>query len=70
MCSSSEACACVAGGVGGILGRLPELTLPQLPAPFRPPARARSSSFEVLFLDAGLRITRGDRGELRVFTRA
>ena len=60
----------MAGGVGGILGRLPELTLPQLPAPFRPPARTRSSSFEVLFLDEGLRITRGDRGELRIFTRA
>ncbi len=56
--------------MGGVLGRLPELTLPQLPEPFRPQARMRSSSFEVIFLDAGLRITRGDRGELRVFTRA
>ncbi len=56
--------------MGGVLGRLPQITLPQLPEPLRPPARARSSSFDVAFLDGGVRVTRGDRGELRVFTRA
>ena len=52
-----------------MLGRLPEFTLPQLPEPFKPSRSQRSSNFEVVFLDADLRITRGDRGELRVFVR-
>lgn len=62
--------ACVdAGGPNGILGRLPEVTIPQLPEGLRPPRDARSSTFEVLYLDEDLRISRGNRGELRVFLR-
>ncbi len=37
------------------------------PPPFRHPRR--SATFDVVFLDAGLRVTRGDRGELRVYAR-
>ena len=55
----------LAGGLGGVLSRLPELTLPQLPEPLQPSRRMRSSTFEVIYLDADLRVTRGDRGELR-----
>lgn len=58
-----------AGGLGGVLGKLPELTVPQLPEPLKPSRSMRSSTFEVLFLDDDLRVTRGDRGELRVFVR-
>ncbi len=52
-----------------MLGKLPELTVPQLPEPLMPSRQMRSSTFEVLFLDSDLLITRGDRGELRVFVR-
>lgn len=58
-----------AGGPNGIFGRLPEFSLPQLPEGFRPPRSARASTFEVLYLDEDTRITRGNRGELRVFLR-
>ncbi len=58
------------GGLGGVLGRLPGVTLPQLPGPLKPSRALRSSTFEVIYLDADLRITRGDRGELRVFVRS
>ena len=60
---------CLAGGLNGILGRLPEVSLPQLPEGLRPSKSSRSSTFEVLFLDDELRITRGARGELRIFIR-
>jgi hypothetical protein len=33
------------------------------------PEEARSSSFRITFLDREMRITRGDRGELRVYAR-
>jgi len=58
-----------AGGLGGVLGKLPEFSVPQLPEPLKPSRALRSSVFEVLFLDTDLRVTRGDRGELRVFVR-
>eukprot|EP00198_Chlamydomonas_reinhardtii_P012908 XP_001702245.1 plastid lipid associated protein [Chlamydomonas reinhardtii] len=49
---------------------LPRLEAPQLPEPLRPPKFLRSASFDVTYLDStGLRITRGDRGELRVYLR-
>lgn len=60
----------LAGGLGGVLSRLPEVTLPQLPEQLQPSRRMRSSTFEVIYLDDDLRITRGDRGELRVFVRS
>jgi hypothetical protein len=59
----------ISGGINGILGKLPEFTLPQLPESFRPPRASRSSTFEEIYLDEDTRITRGDRGELRVFVR-
>ncbi len=58
------------GGLGGVLSRLPEVTLPQLPEQLQPSRRMRSSTFEVIYLDDDLRVTRGDRGELRVFVRS
>lgn len=67
-CLTRGACPC-AGGLGGLLGRLPEFTLPQLPEPLKPSRAMRSSTFEVIYLDADMRVTRGDRGELRVFLR-
>jgi hypothetical protein len=33
------------------------------------PKRARSARFDVVYLDDDLRVTRGDRGELRVFVK-
>ena len=59
--------ALAAGGIGNFLGRLPELTLPQLPSNLRPSRDRRTSTFETLYLDNDLRITRGRRGELRIF---
>lgn len=58
------------GGVSGVLGSLPALSLPPgLPAPLRPSASQRTSAFDVLYLDGDLRVTRGERGELRVFVK-
>ena len=45
------------------------MTLPQLPSNLRPSRERRTSTFETLFLDDDLRITRGRRGELRVFVK-
>lgn len=59
----------VTGGLGGLLGNLPEIMLPQLPEPFKPSRQQRTSSFDVLYLDSDLRITRGSRGELRIFVK-
>ena len=50
-------------------GNLPEIMLPQLPEPLKPSRQQRTSSFDVLFLDSDLRITRGSRGELRIFVK-
>ena len=56
------------GGLSGLLGSLPALSLPAgLPAPLRPSASQRTSAFDVLYLDGDLRVARGERGELRVF---
>lgn len=49
------------------LSQLPPLEIPRLPDALRPPSDTRSGEFEVVYLDSDLRITRGDRGELRVF---
>lgn len=51
----------------GNLSQLPPLEIPQLPEQFRPTTNRGSGEFEVTYLDSDLRITRGDRGELRVF---
>ncbi|EFJ46380.1 hypothetical protein VOLCADRAFT_105590 [Volvox carteri f. nagariensis] len=53
----------------GFFAQLPRLAAPSLPEPLRPPKFLRSATFEVTFLDEMMRITRGDRGELRVYLR-
>lgn len=51
----------------GNLSQLPPLEVPQLPEQFRPSTNRGSGDFEVTYLDSDIRVTRGDRGELRVF---
>lgn len=51
----------------GNLSQLPPLEIPRIPDQLRPPSNPGSGEFEVTYLDADTRITRGDRGELRVF---
>ncbi|XP_015947158.1 plastid-lipid-associated protein 6, chloroplastic-like [Arachis duranensis] len=51
----------------GNLSQLPPFELPRIPDSFRPPSNTGSGEFEVTYLDTDTRVTRGDRGELRVF---
>ncbi|CAL4980232.1 unnamed protein product [Urochloa decumbens] len=52
----------------GSLAQLPPLEVPRIPDSLRPPAsNTGSGEFEVTYLDGDTRVTRGDRGELRVF---
>lgn len=51
----------------GNLSQLPPLEVPRIPDALRPSSNPGSGDFEVTYLDADTRITRGDRGELRVF---
>ncbi|XP_062109362.1 plastid-lipid-associated protein 6, chloroplastic [Humulus lupulus] len=51
----------------GNLSQLPPLELPRLPDGLRPQSNPGSGEFEVTYLDDDIRVTRGDRGELRVF---
>jgi len=47
---------------------LPPLEVPRIPDNLRPPSsNTGSGEFEVTYLDDDTRVTRGDRGELRVF---
>lgn len=55
------------GGLGGWLNAVPTLALPSLPEALRPPRGMRAATFDVTYLDPDMRITRGDRGEVRVF---
>ncbi|KAH7617667.1 hypothetical protein Ndes2526B_g07531 [Nannochloris sp. 'desiccata'] len=58
------------GGIGGWLDSLPQFATPMLPEFLRPViAPAGDATFDVTFLDEKMRITRGDRGELRVFVK-
>lgn len=50
----------------GNLSQLPPFEIPRLPDALRPPATG-SGEFEVTYFDSDMRITRGDRAELRVF---
>ncbi|WIA18350.1 hypothetical protein OEZ85_009815 [Tetradesmus obliquus] len=52
-----------------VLQGLPQFDVPQLPDFLKPPKNFRSASFDVSYLDASMRITRGDRGELRIYLR-
>uniref|UniRef100_A0A0D9XTU1 Plastid lipid-associated protein/fibrillin conserved domain-containing protein n=1 Tax=Leersia perrieri TaxID=77586 RepID=A0A0D9XTU1_9ORYZ len=51
----------------GNLSQLPPLEVPRIPDNLRPPSNTGSGEFKVTYLDGDTRITRGDRGELRVF---
>lgn len=51
----------------GNLAQLPPFELPKLPDGLRPPSNTGSGEFEVTYIDDSFRVTRGDRGELRVF---
>ena len=56
----------------GSLAQLPPLEVPRVPDNLRPPSSSSNAGsgegeFEVTYLDDDTRITRGDRGELRVF---
>ncbi|KAH6834646.1 Plastid-lipid associated protein PAP / fibrillin family protein [Perilla frutescens var. hirtella] len=51
----------------GNLSQLPPLDIPRIPDGLRPPSNTGSGEFEVTYLDSETRVTRGDRGELRVF---
>eukprot|EP00798_Chlamydomonas_sp_ICE-L_P032269 gene32269-16835_t len=52
-----------------LFAALPKLTLPELPEPLKPPKGLRAATFDVTYLDNMMRITRGDRGELRIFVK-
>eukprot|EP00878_Enallax_costatus_P022275 GHUV01023620.1.p1 GENE.GHUV01023620.1~~GHUV01023620.1.p1 ORF type:complete len:178 (+),score=50.70 GHUV01023620.1:323-856(+) len=52
-----------------LLQNLPQIGVPELPDFLKPPKNFRSASFDVTYLDASMRIARGDRGELRIFLR-
>lgn len=49
---------------------LPPFAIPSLPEVLKPPRALRAATFQVTYLDDGLRVTRGDRGELRVYVRS
>lgn len=51
----------------GNLSQLPPFEVPRIPDALRPPSNTGSGEFEVTYLDSDTRVTRGDRGELRVF---
>lgn len=51
----------------GNFSQLPPFDVPRIPDAFRPSSNKGSSDFEVTYLDADFRVTRGDKGELRVF---
>ncbi|CAL4983673.1 unnamed protein product [Urochloa decumbens] len=51
----------------GSLAQLPPLEVPRIPDNLRPTDNTGSGEFEVTYLDGDTRVTRGDRGELRVF---
>ena len=51
----------------GNLSQLPPFEIPRIPDNLRPPSNTGTGDFEVTYVDSDTRITRGDRGELRVF---
>lgn len=55
----------------GALSQLPPLEVPQLPDFLRTSTTGvRSAEFDNTFVDEDTRISRGDRGELRVYVKA
>ncbi len=58
------------GGIGGWLNMLSQFETPMLPESLRPvSSNLRDATFEATFLDERMRLTRGDRGELRIFVK-
>lgn len=58
------------GGIAGWLDNLPQFSTPQLPKSLREGTKGlRGATFDISYIDTRMRITRGDRGELRVFLR-
>ena len=51
----------------GQFSQLPPLEVPRLPDSLRPPSNTGEGEFDVTYADEDLRITRGDRDELRIF---
>lgn len=51
----------------GNLSQLPPFEIPRIPDALRSPSNPGTGDFEVTYLDSDTRVTRGDRGELRVF---
>ncbi|KMZ65242.1 putative plastid-lipid-associated protein 6, chloroplastic [Zostera marina] len=52
----------------GNLAQIPPIELPRLPDGLKPPSsESGEGEFDVTYLDVDTRITRGDRGELRIF---
>ncbi|KFK39635.1 hypothetical protein AALP_AA3G269400 [Arabis alpina] len=51
----------------GNLSQIPPFDIPRLPDSVRPSSNPGTGDFEVTYVDDSMRITRGDRGELRVF---
>ncbi|KAJ8433361.1 hypothetical protein Cgig2_020441 [Carnegiea gigantea] len=51
----------------GNLSQLPPLEIPRIPDALRGSSNPGSGEFEVTYIDSDTRVTRGDRGELRVF---
>lgn len=51
----------------GNLSQLPPLEVPRIPDVIRPASNRGSGEFDVVYVDSDMRVTRGDRGELRVF---
>jgi len=60
----------VRGTGEGILRDLPSLTIPTLPESLQPPRNLRSATFDNTYVSKTFRISRGDRGELRVYVLA
>ena len=65
-----ETTAAKVSGPIPLLSNALSFAVPQLPEALQPPRGLRSASFDVTFLDGDMRITRGDRGELRVYVKA
>lgn len=58
------------GGLGGWLDALPIVEIPGLPdAVLAVVSDAQIAAFRVVYLDESMRITRGDRGELRIYVK-
>lgn len=51
----------------GNLSQLPPLEIPRIPDALRGSSNPGSGEFEVTYIDSDTRVTKGDRGELRVF---